>query len=375
MEYFQNPGLFAGHFLRDRLKDDAAWRDDPSGMFAFVRDLLRAGRGRWQGQGKQVIHEHLYEPTFQRLGFRAVVNRPSTTDQTQPDYLLKDASGEILTAAFVYPWDRWLDGPDIRDADTQDENPGACVATALDAGQADWIMVTNGRLWRLYSRHAHARATNFYEVDLVGALTAPGDTDPNEAFRYWWLFFRSEAYLARDEAGCWLDDIFQGSRDYAKQLGDRLKDRIFITIFPHLAKGFLTDRKERLDQKGEPTEGELADVFEATLTLLFRLLFLLYAESRDLLPIREATYGAASLKRIKEEIAERAGVALGDVLDERLGKAYSARETGLYDRLARLFEAMDKGDPVLNVPTYNGGLFNTTPDDSDRREQRIARFL
>ncbi|MBV8235166.1 MAG: N-6 DNA methylase, partial [Acidimicrobiia bacterium] len=43
--------------------------------------------------------------------------------------------------------------------------------------------------------------------------------------------------------------------------------------------------------------------------------------------------------------------------------------------LARLFEAMDKGDPVLNVPTYNGGLFNTTPDDSDRREQRIARFL
>ncbi|MBV8316313.1 MAG: N-6 DNA methylase, partial [Planctomycetaceae bacterium] len=151
--------------------------------------------------------------------------------------------------------------------------------------------------------------------------------------------------------------------------------RIFITIFPHLAKGFLTDRKERLDQKGEPTEGELADVFEATLTLLFRLLFLLYAESRDLLPIREAPYGAASLKRIKEEIAERAGVALGDVLDERLGKAYSARETGLYDRLARLFEAMDKGDPVLNVPTYNGGLFNTTPDDSDRREQRIARFL
>src|SRR5438132_2659419 len=36
---------------------------------------------------------------------------------------------------------------------------------------------------------------------------------------------------------------------------------------------------------------------------------------------------------------------------------------------------MDKGDPILNVPTYNGGLFNTTPDESDRRDQRIARFL
>ncbi|MBV8232455.1 MAG: hypothetical protein JO329_20935, partial [Planctomycetaceae bacterium] len=374
-EYFQNRGLFADHFLRDRLKDDAAWRDNPSGMFAFVRDLLRAGQGKWQGQGKQVICEQLYEPTFQRLGFRAIVNRPSKTDQIQPDYLLKDASGKILTAAFVYPWDRWLDGPDIHDVDAPDENPGACVVTALDEGQAVWIMVTNGRLWRLYSRHAHARATSFYEVDLAEALTASGDTDPNEAFRYWWLFFRSDAYHARGEAGCWLDGIFQGSRDYAKRLGDRLKDRIFITIFPHLAEGFLADCKQRLGLKGEPTEGELADVFEATLTLLYRLLFLLYAESRDLLPIREAPYGAASLKKIKEEIAERAGVALGEVLDERLGKAYSAQETGLHDRLVRLFEAMDKGDPVLNMPTYNGGLFNTTPDDSDRREQRIARFL
>jgi len=31
------------------------------------------------------------------------------------------------------------------------------------------------RLWRLYGKHAHARATNFYEVDLPEALTASGD--------------------------------------------------------------------------------------------------------------------------------------------------------------------------------------------------------
>ena len=103
--------------------------------------------------------------------------------------------------------------------------------------------------------------------------------------------------------------ILQGSRDYAKRLGDRLKDRIFVTIFPHLAEGFLADRSGAGHQKGSPTEEELADIFEATLTLLYRLLFLLYAESRDLLPVREAPYRAASLKKIKEEIAEKAGVA------------------------------------------------------------------
>jgi TaqI-like C-terminal specificity domain len=398
-EYFQNRGLFSDHFLRDRLREDAAWRDNPDELFAFVRDLLRDAQARWGGQDKEVLRNQLLEPLFKRLGFKPTVNRPSKTDQTEPDYLLKAGDGGRLTAAFVYAWDRWLDGPDLGDADTPEENPGACVVTALDQGIADWIMVTNGRLWRLYSRQAHARATNFYEVDLVEALTASGDTDPNEAFRYWSLFFRPDAFRSsplappgrgagREGAACWLDGILQGSREYAKRLGERLKDRIFLTIFPHLAQGFLVDRKQRLDQNKEPTEEELADTFEATLTLLYRLLFLLYAESRDLLPIREAPYHAASLKKIKEEIAGKAGVAESGV-PECLQKAYSPKETGLYDRLCRLFRAMDKGDSILNVPTYNGGLFNTSPlpspplrgrgaggeGDGGRRDQRIARFL
>src|SRR5205807_699343 len=112
-----------------------------------------------------------------------------------------------------------------------------------------------------------------------------------------------------DAEKCWLDQIVAGSRDYAKRLGERLKERIFVTIFPHLAQGFLEDRKQRLGLKKAPTDDELRDLFEATLTLLYRLLFLLYAESRDLLPIREAPYRQASLKKIKEEIAARAGIA------------------------------------------------------------------
>jgi hypothetical protein len=82
------------------------------------------------------------------------------------------------------------------------------------------------------------------------------------------------------------------------------------------------------------------------------------SESRDLLPVREAPYHAASLKKMKEEIADQAGVAQSEVKD-RLDKAYAAKSTALYDRLARLFQAMDQGDPVLNVAAYNGGLFNT----------------
>ena len=51
-------------------------------------------------------------------------------------------------------------------------------------------------------------------------------------------------------------------------------------------------------------DAELSDCFQATLTFLYRLLFLLYAESRDLLPVRETRgYREASLTKLKEEVA------------------------------------------------------------------------
>ena len=371
-EFFQNRGLFSDYFLRDRLRTDPAWRESPNEAFGWAKTLLPNASKRGPDQGQSALRNGDLTPVFQGLGFRAVARRSGTGEGVEPDHRLDDDQGKPLTAAFVYPWGRWLDGPDANDPDRPDENPGACVVAELDRGECNWVVVTNRKQWRLYGRHAHARATNFYEVDLPEAL---GDTDPNEAFRYWWLFFRSEAFqTAPGQSESWLDSILRGCREYAKRLGDRLKDRIFVTIFPHLAEGFLADRKGRLGLAGEPTRAELDDLFEATLTLLYRLLFLLYAESRDLLPMGEAPYRAASLKTIKDEVAEAAGVAFDDV-PERLKRAYFDTETKLHDRLAVLFAAMDKGDHTLNVPTYNGGLFNTSPDESAKREQRIARFL
>lgn len=374
-QYFQNRALFADHYLEHRLREDAAWRDNPTSAFTNTKSCMADARTRWTSQPEQAIRDQLFDPLWSMLGFKAKVNKASSKDHPQPDYVLDDANGDPETVAFVYRWDRWLDGPDLTDPATPEENPGAAVVSALNDENTRWAIVTNGKLWRLYSRDAHSRSTNFYEVDLEEALIASDETDPNEAFRYWWLFFRADAFkpICEDKQ-CWLDTVIQGSRDYAKRLGDRLKDRIFLDIFPHLADGFLADRKQRIGEKTQPTDAELSDTFQATLTLLYRLLFLLYAEARDLLPIRESPYEQASLKRIKEEIAEHAGKAESSVAD-LLTKAYDHTSTKLYDRLSRLFAVMDKGDTMLNVPCYNGGLFITDPKKLDDREHRIARFL
>src|SRR2546421_2378479 len=120
----------------------------------------------------------------------------------------------------------------------------------------------------------------------------------------------------------------------------------------------------------------LEPFYNATLTFLYRLLFLLYAESRDLLPVREVRgYHEKSLERLKRQVAEKAGT-IQDQAPGKLKAAYTDLSTALYDRLQELFNAVDKGDAAFHVPVYNGGLFMTQPDPADTSpEADVARFL
>jgi len=282
-----------------------------------------------------------------------------------------------LALCLTYTWGRSLDGKDEqRDNETPDENPGAAVVTLLDRGEANWAIVTNGKIWRLYSAKAHSRATNYYEIDLEETLALPA-ANLEYAFRYFWLFFRAAAFPS------FLDRLMSESERYARELGDRLKERIFFEIFPHFAKGFILHARQsgEIDAGLESMDAEsrnrlLEPYFSGTLTFLYRLLFLLYAESRDLLPVREQHgYYAKSLEKLKRQVAERAGRIEDEAL-ANIKAAYHDLSTSLYDRLQELFQAVDKGDASLNVPVYNGGLFVTAPDPRDPSpEAEVARFL
>jgi hypothetical protein len=266
-----------------------------------------------------------------------------------------------LCFCLSYPWGRSLDGKDYtRDINTPDENPGAVVVSLLDRGDTDWVIVTNGKLWRLYSSKAHSRATNYYEIDLEEVLAR---LDPEESFRYFFLFFRKEAFVGSDEEQkkiTFLDRLLKGSEEYAKRLGERLKKRVFEEIFPYFAKGFISYIQ---DVKGGPSlsQSELDRIFQGTLTFLYRLLFLLYSESRNLLPVREMRgYHGISLSAIKSEIAHKLGDASFNNKElHPLNVPFDSSSTVFYDRLQTLFKAIDIGDITLNVPAYNGGLFMT----------------
>ena len=394
---FNNRALFSDYYLNERLPELAEWRERPEEAYHRLRELLPQLRQQTSNMGDGASAPPL-ESALEALDFKAV----GAGGGDEPDYRLyaPDNPEKPIAVCLAYSWNRYLDGRDeTRDVQTPDENPGARVVTVLESGEAPWAIVTNGKLWRLYSARTHSRSTNYYEIDLQETLAL---ADPNEAFRYFWLLFRRRAFAIREVQRdgqtrelSFLDRLLDESESYAKALGERLKDRVFEQVFPHFAAGFIAYLKgqvglagprqtsmlavsEQLALKREPDEDFRRQVFNGTLTLLYRLLFLLYAESRDLLPVKEVRgYWERSLTKLKEDIAGRAG-PIGDAAPDQLSKAYraSADATELYDRLLDLFSVIDLGSRDLNVPLYNGGLFITKPDSSDRdQEAETARFL
>ena len=360
---FNNRALFSDYYLKHRLTDPKLtpqWAEDVRPIGRQLHQHLSQARQSYTGQPESTIRRDLYEPLFQALGFDFEIQKSGTSSTGEPDYKLYTPGDRSrpVALALTYVWNRNLDNEDPeRDPDTKEEIPGATVVSVLENSDVPWVIMTNGKLWRLYSATASNKATNYYEVDLEEALAVP---DERTALKYWWLLFRHDAFTG------FLDDLLQKSADYAKSLGDRLKERVFTQIFPHFAAGFIHNIRA---QAGQPQanfdEESLQAVYEGTLTFLYRLMFVLYAESLELLPLSERRgYRELSLYKMKGEIGARAG----DILDEAPGKLkghYTSTSTDLYDRLTELFTVIDSGSAALNLPTYNGGLFSRTNENGE----------
>ncbi|MBK8270267.1 MAG: N-6 DNA methylase [Planctomycetes bacterium] len=355
-----------------------------------VRPQLREFKETWQQAGSisnlgaADYHSKFIKPLLESLGFSLSADGKN---DGSADYVLRssgsDKGTQPIAALLVYPWDRPLDRKDDSERERAEDIPGIRVVKVLEAQKFNWAILTNGKDWRLYCSQAHSRASNYYEIDLPGML----DQDDLTAFRYFYFFFRAEAFnLQRSATGtpeaeplCFLDRLRQGSAEFAKEVGDRLRKQIFESVFPYLAQGFVDYRKSKYGEATKAGDAFLNEVYDATLTLLYRLLFLLYAESLDLVPVNEPAYAASSLRSLKKEIGDAAS-GDSEVVEDRLKRRYDKSETKLYKRLGQLFDVIDGSDNELsrkfNVPAYNGGLFRTQPPASDKsREAAAARFL
>ena len=138
--------------------------------------------------------------------------------------------------------------------------------------------------------------------------------------------------------------ILEESQRFAGDLAVRLRERIYDGVVPELARGIAAARG--IDQPGP---ADLEQTYEMALTVLFRLLFIAYAEDRDLLPYRfNDAYRRRSLKQKAQELA-------GAIVN---GTPIAAGDAH-WQETALLYQAVATSNAEWGVPAYDGGLFAT----------------
>ena len=372
---YTNQALFSDHHLEVRLPGSSLWQTWTSteleSIHARLKTSLAAYARRRQPKNEEDTRQWLDE-VLSILGY--AYHREASTATGRPDYVLFEDTATLASAAqslrsgqtqAYYPqaltvleakyWERPLQ---TRDTEGSRENPVLQINRYLDdaaihsGNRIQWAVLTNGRNWRLYWRGAPSRALTHYEVDLPDLLAHPHlEAGDFARFRYFLLFFGREAFL-RDSAGkTQLDRIREASETFATEVGASLEEAIYgqSGAFLKLAEGLFLDATQHGAKTLEESPLQDLRALEAsTLVLLYRLLFLLYAEDRNLLPLGHPEYQAASLSALRDQ----ATLAVDQ------GRVPISRRAAAWGHLEALFDLVHRGDPGMGLPYYNGGLFD-----------------
>ncbi len=225
-------------------------------------------------------------------------------------------------------------------------SPVSRALALADRENVDWVVLTRASEIRLYSARPgigvgrKGRAETFVELNL--SLLA------SEQAGYLGLLF-SAAAIAH---GGSLHEILDDSERFAAALAVRLRERVYHKTVPALAQA-VAARLSHDTPTGGISETVLDDAYEQVMVILFRLLFVAYAEDKDLLPYRSnGRYADHSLSRMAQRLAD----------DEHNARThFDKRATDMWDDVCGLWDAVNEGNADWGVPTYNGGLFSEDP--------------
>lgn len=308
----RNEGLFALHELIAGVPRRADW----SQANARARDLLPL-------RGRALIG---------RLGFQA-------RQLPGPASLLLAGESKVAVAVFLSRPDE-IDPPGpLFDG----LSPVSYALAQADHERLDYVVVSAGSTLRVYpvkpavGTGRRGRTETFIELNL--------DLLDERHAGYLCLLYSADALT---DGGSFAQ-ILATSEEYAADLSTRLRERVYQDVVPAFSRAITQAR--RLET---PSAKQLAETYDMSLLVLFRLLFIAYAEDKELLPLHtSAAYREHSLKHMAQRLQG----------DQRREVEWGG-EDFYWNEVQQLWKAVDKGNPAWGVPAYNGGLFAEDGDSS-----------
>jgi len=227
------------------------------------------------------------------------------------------------------------------------------LALLLRARSVPVGLVTDGRWWALvWAPLGGTTGAAVWDASLWG--------EEPETFRAFVALLTRRRFLgaaATDTLPLMLHESLAAQEEVTVTLGRQVRDAVEL----------LLATLDRLDAEsaGRLLGGVSDDaLYDGVVTVMMRLVFLLFAEERRLLPSDDAVYTAGyGVARLVEQLEQAAAVAGEQSLEHR---------TGAWHRLLAVSRALHRGvaHEDLRLPAYGGGLFD--PDRYPWLEGRRA---
>lgn len=350
---WQTEGLFSDHYLRARIQQNAWWPTDDQTrpVWRFCKELYEKRYIACARNNEAFTRQELLDKVLERLGFAFTDNLtlPETQQDLEPDYLLYASPGDkerVLAESKITRYRasvalleaKKLKHPLSQLSRHQQRYPHQQIRDYLaEAEILSWGILTNGNEWRLYCRDA--KPSQFFALNLEWAILSLDN------FKYFFALFGPQAFVREASGRCRLDAVRESALTAQSELEDDLRRRVF-GIVEILANGFRDWPENRI------TDTDLPCLYRVCLILLYRLLFILYAEGRQLLPVEPK-----SRRYYKDLSLARLVTPLKAFLDFD-----SRTRTRLCEDVLELCHLINGSEPRKNaeysVPLYNGGLFD-----------------
>jgi hypothetical protein len=359
LSVFECRGLFREHYLTERLPaEQPEWEAEVASARNAIAGLMARIAPTAERLNEATLEGDLVRPILEALGFNhhAWLEKQDA-GALEPDYTVfrsqeekiealgrRGGAGFYEKAICLVEAKAWPIDLDRRVG--RERSPMAQLKRYLVESGVAWGILTNGREWRLLRREGSA--DRCYVVRLSTLLQSDRD------FRYFALFFGRDAF-----ATDFLSRVERQSRQYAERIEADLRNRVHDALVA-LGRGLLAgERARRADPSWMPDATALRTLFDAAMLALYRLLFGLYAEARQLLPVGSPAYAHYSMRALANDIANHIGLTR-----ERADFAALSCTVGAwYERARSLWTLVERGEGApgaeLYVPRYNGGLFRS----------------
>lgn len=367
--------LFTSDFLTESIQDLSEWNDLLTLEVETLKTTIETTFNAFQidqNRTEADTETELIWPVLEALGWSNYLTQQNLSPRGRedvPDGLLFE-SAEVKTHATSFPeqWKRYQFGRVVveskrwsRPLDRRSGRRGEETAPSsqmlrylrriddVTDGELRWGILTNGAKWRLYFSGARSVSEHFFELDLAAILNLPGhndglfalsDDDREHWLKVFVLIFNRDAFVPIGaDPRSFHEKALEVGKFYEERVSEDLSNKVFGEVFPDLVRAIVN----------AAPEANLKEVREGALILLYRLLFILFAEDRDLLPVKDPRYDDYGLReKVRLDVGARKD--RNDVFSDTASRYWGA--------MSDLFHAIDQGDSSIGLPPYNGGLFD-----------------